>query len=159
MDCFVEANALEQCTVFLIKALAEDRESEGHLQTRLLEMNLLQNPQVADAILANRTFTHYDKAVIAQRCEHAGLYQRALEHYTDIYDIKRIVISTQLFNTDVSLCVVYRCNRTLSVAHLVLRQPRRGGLAGMPEGDAPGEPGSEPEGGRSDRLQVLRAGL
>ena len=33
-------------------------------------------------------FTHYDKAHVAQLCEKAGLLQRALEHYTDLYDIK-----------------------------------------------------------------------
>ena len=32
--------------------------------------------QVADAILGNQMFTHYDKAHIAQLCEKAGLLQR-----------------------------------------------------------------------------------
>ena len=32
--------------------------------------------QVADAILSNQMFTHYDKAHIAQLCEKAGLLQR-----------------------------------------------------------------------------------
>lgn len=41
-------------------------------------------------------FTHYDKAHIAQLCEKAGLLQRALEHYTDLYDIKRAVVHTHL---------------------------------------------------------------
>lgn len=51
-------------------------------------------PQVADAILGNAMFTHYDRAHVAQLCEKAGLLQRALEHYTDLYDIKRAVVST-----------------------------------------------------------------
>lgn len=38
--------------------------------------------QVADAILGNQMFTHYDRSHIAQLCEKAGLLQRALEHYT-----------------------------------------------------------------------------
>lgn len=37
---------------------------------------------MADAILGNQMFTHYDRAHIAQLCEKAGLLQRALEHYT-----------------------------------------------------------------------------
>jgi len=47
-------------------------------------------------------FTHYDRPHIAQLCEKAGLLQRALEHYTDLYDIKRAVVHTHLLNPDVS---------------------------------------------------------
>lgn len=57
-------------------------------------------PQVADAILGNNMFTHYDRAHIAQLCEKAGLLQRALEHYTDLYDIKRAVVHTHLLPAD-----------------------------------------------------------
>jgi hypothetical protein len=48
-------------------------------------------------------FTHYDRPHVAQLCEKAGLLQRALEHYTDLYDIKRAVVHTHLLNPDVSL--------------------------------------------------------
>ncbi len=58
--------------------------------------------EVADAILGNNMFTHYDRPHIAQLCEKAGLLQRALEHYTDLYDIKRAVVHTHLLNPDVS---------------------------------------------------------
>jgi clathrin heavy chain len=58
---------------------------------------------VADAILGNQMFHHYDRAHIAQLCEKAGLLQRALEHYTDLYDIKRAVVHTHLLNPDVSM--------------------------------------------------------
>lgn len=58
--------------------------------------------QVADAIMGTNMFTHYDRAHIAQLCEKAGLLQRALEHYTDLYDIKRAVVHTHLLNPDVS---------------------------------------------------------
>jgi clathrin heavy chain len=44
--------------------------------------------------------THYDRAHIAQLCEQAGLLQRALEHYTDIYDIKRAIVHTQMLNPE-----------------------------------------------------------
>lgn len=46
-------------------------------------------------------FTHYDRAHIAQLCEKAGLLQRALEHFTDLYDIKRAVVHTHLLNPEV----------------------------------------------------------
>ena len=60
----------------------------------MLEINLVTNPQVADAILANGTLTHYDRPRIAQLCEKAGLYMRALQHYTDLVDIKRVIVNT-----------------------------------------------------------------
>ncbi|CAF0746769.1 unnamed protein product [Didymodactylos carnosus] len=100
VDAFLEQNLIQQCTAFLLDALKNNREDQGHLQTRLLEMNLMQAPQVADAILGNNMFTHYDRPHIAQLCEKAGLLQRALEHYTDLYDIKRAVVHTHLLNPD-----------------------------------------------------------
>ena len=36
-------------------------------------------PNVGSAILANGMFTHYDRPRIAQLCEKAGLYLRALQ--------------------------------------------------------------------------------
>lgn len=128
----MEGNLIQQCTSFLLDALKNNRPAEGHLQTRLLEMNLIHAPQVnprsvrsiqvepfktrlvpplvceyvfkvADAILGNQMFTHYDRAHVAQLCEKAGLLQRALEHYTDLYDIKRAVVHTHLLNPEVRL--------------------------------------------------------
>lgn len=124
----MEYNLIQQCTSFLLDALKNNRPMEGPLQTRLLEMNLVHAPQVsflsslcvfqtqafpleaawkcaclqvADAILGNQMFTHYDRAHVAQLCEKAGLLQRALEHYTDLYDIKRAVVHTHLLNPEV----------------------------------------------------------
>lgn len=37
---------VQQCTAFLLDALKNNRPSEGPLQTRLLEMNLMSAPQV-----------------------------------------------------------------------------------------------------------------
>lgn len=96
----MEYNLIQQCTSFLLDALKNNRPSEGPLQTRLLEMNLMSAPQVADAILGNQMVTHYDRAHIAQLCEQAGLLQRALEHYTDIYDIKRAIVHTHVLNPE-----------------------------------------------------------
>ncbi|CAL1614921.1 unnamed protein product [Knipowitschia caucasica] len=100
VDVFVEGNLVQQCTSFLLDALKNNRPTEGHLQTRLLEMNLLHAPQVADAILGNQMFTHYDRAHVAQLCEKAGLLQRALEHFSDPYDVKRAVVHTHLLNPE-----------------------------------------------------------
>lgn len=100
VDVFMEMNMVQQCTSFLLDGLKNNRPAEGPLQTRLLEMNLLTAPQVADAIMGNQMFTHYDRPHIAQLCEKAGLLQRALEHYTDIYDIKRAVVHTHMLNPE-----------------------------------------------------------
>lgn len=77
--------------------------------------------KVADAILGNQMFTHYDRAHVAQLCEKAGLLQRALEHYTDLYDIKRAVVHTHLLNPEVQhqnrikgASVSYFCFQTLN---------------------------------------------
>ena len=66
-----------------------------------MSLSLCHVLQVADAILGNQMFTHYDRAHVAQLCEKAGLLQRALEHYTDLYDIKRAVVHTHLLNPEV----------------------------------------------------------
>lgn len=58
-------------------------------------------PQVADAILANNTLTHYDRPRVAQLCEKSGLYMRALQHYTDLGDIKRSIINTHAIDPQV----------------------------------------------------------
>lgn len=46
VDVFMEMNLIQQCTSFLLDALKNNRPSEGLLQTRLLEMNLMSAPQV-----------------------------------------------------------------------------------------------------------------
>lgn len=45
-------------------------------------------------------FTHFDAYHIAQLCEKAGFLQRALELYTDLFDIKRTVIHCHLLNPE-----------------------------------------------------------
>ncbi|KAF9165116.1 hypothetical protein BGX20_000714 [Mortierella sp. AD010] len=100
VDVFMSQNMIQQATAFLLEALKDNLPQHAHLQTRLLEMNLMHAPQVADAILGNEMFTHYDRASIATMCEKAGLYQRALEHYTEITDIKRVLVHTRLLNPD-----------------------------------------------------------
>lgn len=69
-------NMIQPATSFLLDALKENKPEQGHLQTRLLEMNLIHAPQVADAIFGNDMFSHYDRPRIANLCEKAGLLQR-----------------------------------------------------------------------------------
>ena len=88
-------NDVEKSTEFLLDYLQHrgDREEDSSLQTKLLEINLRAAPQVADAILESDDFkfTHYDRNYIAKLCESARLFQRALEHYENLEDIKRVL--------------------------------------------------------------------
>lgn len=94
VDIFQSQGMIQQATAFLLDVLAGNKPEEANLQTKLLEMNLLNAPQVADAILGNEMFSHYDKPRIAQLCENAGLLTRALEHNDDPAAIKRIIVQT-----------------------------------------------------------------
>ncbi|PSS27773.1 hypothetical protein M430DRAFT_62977 [Amorphotheca resinae ATCC 22711] len=103
VDVFQSQGMVQPATAFLLDALKDNKPEQGHLQTRLLEMNLINAPQVADAILGNDMFSHYDRPRIAQLCEQAGLPQRALEHYTDAESIKRVIVNivaTPTFSQD-----------------------------------------------------------
>jgi clathrin heavy chain len=84
VDVFLAQNMIQQATAFLLDALKDNRPDQGAQQTRLLEMNLVNAPQVADAILGNEMFSHYDRARIAALCEKAGLYQRVSPKYLSL---------------------------------------------------------------------------
>ncbi|PPQ65881.1 hypothetical protein CVT24_011212 [Panaeolus cyanescens] len=100
VDIFMSQNMIQPATSFLLDALKDNKPEQGHLQTRLLELNLVHAPQVADAILGNEMFSHYDRPRIANLCEKAGLLQRALEHYEDIADIKRAIVHASTLPSD-----------------------------------------------------------
>ncbi|KAJ6897449.1 clathrin heavy chain 2-like [Populus alba x Populus x berolinensis] len=55
------------------------------ISTQVLEINLVTFPNVADAILANGMFSHYDRPRIGQLCEKAGLYIRALQALVEFF--------------------------------------------------------------------------
>ncbi|KAH8496867.1 hypothetical protein H0E87_019559 [Populus deltoides] len=93
-DLFLQRNLIREATAFLLDVLKPNLAEHGYLQTKVLEINLVTFPNVADAILANGMFSHYDRPRIAQLCEKAGLYIRALQHYTDLPDIKRVIVNT-----------------------------------------------------------------
>lgn len=94
VDIFQSQAMYQAATSFLLDVLSANLPEQAHLQTRLLEMNLMQAPQVADAILGNDMFTHFDKTRIAGMCENAGLISRALELSEDPAVIKRLIVQT-----------------------------------------------------------------
>ncbi|KAI9795364.1 MAG: hypothetical protein M1833_007212 [Piccolia ochrophora] len=100
VDIFMSQNMIQQATAFLLDALKENKPEQAHQQTRLLELNLMNAPQVADAILGNEMFSHYDKPRISRLCENAGLYQRALENTEDPAVVKRVIVNTNVLNQE-----------------------------------------------------------
>mmetsp|Transcript_15803 Transcript_15803/g.20869 ORF Transcript_15803/g.20869 Transcript_15803/m.20869 type:complete len:1733 (+) Transcript_15803:212-5410(+) len=101
VETFMSMNRIQETTALLLEALKGNKKEEGYLQTKLLEINLMGgSPQVADAILQNEMFTHYDRPFVAKLCEQAGLFQRALEHYTDLNDVKRVMQNTHVLNPE-----------------------------------------------------------
>ncbi|KAI6378385.1 hypothetical protein MCOR25_002254 [Pyricularia grisea] len=93
VDVFQAQGMVQQATAFLLDALKDNKPEHADLQTRLLEMNLMNAPQVADAILGNEMFTYFDKGRIAALCEQAGLHQKALELYEDPAAVKRVIVN------------------------------------------------------------------
>ncbi|KAG6533335.1 hypothetical protein ZIOFF_007202 [Zingiber officinale] len=93
-DLFLQRNLIREATAFLLDVLKPNLPEHGFLQTKVLEINLVTYPNVADAILANGMFSHYDRPRIAQLCEKAGLYIRALQHYSELPDIRRVIVNT-----------------------------------------------------------------
>ncbi|ONM42026.1 Clathrin heavy chain 2 [Zea mays] len=95
-DLFLQRNMIREATAFLLDVLKPNLPEHAFLQTKVLEINLVTYPNVADAILANGMFSHYDRPRIAQLCEKAGLYLRALQHYSELPDIKRAIVNTHV---------------------------------------------------------------
>lgn len=114
IDAFLAAGDAKSTTEILLQYLKPrgDRPEDAALQTKLLEINLLQHPSVADVLLdpdsEDYKFSHFDKLKIAQLCERQGvayppLFQRALMLYHkagDINDIKRVLGSSQVINPE-----------------------------------------------------------
>lgn len=75
---FLEFNRIQECTAFLLEALKNNQPDEGHLQTKVFEINLKSAPNVAEGIFKLNRFTQYDRERVARMCEQVGLYGRAL---------------------------------------------------------------------------------
>lgn len=84
VNVFLEFNKLQECTAFLLEALKGNRQDEGHLQTKVFEINLMSAPNVAEGIFKLNIFTQYDREKVAKMCEQVGLYGRALQNYTNM---------------------------------------------------------------------------
>ncbi|GAW83572.1 clathrin heavy chain [Plasmodium gonderi] len=91
IDYLLSKKKLQEATSILLDYLKDNKPEHTNLQTKLFEFNLYNNVQVAETLFQMDIFTHYDKNRIAYLCEEKGLFQRALENYTNLNDIKRVI--------------------------------------------------------------------
>lgn len=106
-DLFVSQSLIQQATSSVVERLKSNSDSVSGLQTKVLRLNLQQAPQVADAILKSKLLNRYDRREIAGLCEMKGLYQGALEHYTEAEDIVRVLMGTTEGSIDLDWIVGY----------------------------------------------------
>ncbi|XWS29035.1 hypothetical protein CRYUN_Cryun25bG0122100 [Craigia yunnanensis] len=74
-DLFLQRNLIREAIAFLLDVLKPNLPEHGYLQTKVLEINLVTFPNVADAILANENYF-------------------SVQHYTELPDIKRVIVNT-----------------------------------------------------------------
>jgi len=102
IDMFMKRGLLQEATSYCLDNLTDDAEDEQEeiLQTRILEANLMNNQAVADMILKQDIWHQFNTMKIAVLCERVGLFQHALELYTDVSDIKRVIMNTHVLNPE-----------------------------------------------------------
>ncbi|KAL6586408.1 hypothetical protein OROMI_001396 [Orobanche minor] len=86
IDLFLQVNMIRETMTFLLDVLKPNLPEHAFLQTKVLEINLVTFPNVANAILENGMFSHYDRPHITQLYEEVGLYVRALQHLWSFWD-------------------------------------------------------------------------
>ena len=87
------------CLLDYLKARG-DREEDGPLQTKLFEINLLAAPHVARAIFEQNLFHFFERDRVARLCEQAQLFQYALENYSEMTDIRRVIVNTHAIDPE-----------------------------------------------------------
>ncbi|CAG9472260.1 clathrin heavy chain, putative [Plasmodium vivax] len=97
VDYLLSKKKLQEATSILLDFLKDNKPEHKNLQTKLFEFNLYNNVQVAETLFQMDIFTYYDKNRIAYLCEEKGLFQRALENYTNLNDIKRVITKSSCF--------------------------------------------------------------
>lgn len=99
-EIFLQNSKLQEMTGFLVECMVANRPEDGPWQTKVLELNLMHAPQVADAILQMEKWNQYNKQKVAMLCEQKGMFQRALENYIDLKDIRRVILNTHAIPAD-----------------------------------------------------------
>eukprot|EP00826_Nyctotherus_ovalis_P063458 TRINITY_DN9308_c0_g1_i4.p1 TRINITY_DN9308_c0_g1~~TRINITY_DN9308_c0_g1_i4.p1 ORF type:complete len:1164 (-),score=418.77 TRINITY_DN9308_c0_g1_i4:12-3503(-) len=99
-DLFIQYNRVTELTSIMLDALKSNRPEDGPAQTKLLELCISRDPNLATSILQSRNFSYFDKPKIARACEQMGLLGYALENYTELADIRRVIVNTHMLNKD-----------------------------------------------------------
>ena len=92
VEIFRQTQHINELTSFCMECLPDSPEASTW-QTLVLETNLKINPTLVETIFQNSKFSHFNKARLAPLCEQKALYHRALENYTDLKDIKRVLVN------------------------------------------------------------------
>lgn len=99
-DMFLQRNRIQEFTSLLFDCMRNNKQEDAKYQTKVLELNIMVAPQIVESILQMKIWTLYDKPKIAALCEQKGLYQRALENYTEMKDIKRVLLNSHALSPD-----------------------------------------------------------
>jgi clathrin heavy chain len=103
VQVFLEFSKVQETTAFLLEALKGNLANEGHLQTKLFEINLMSAPQVAEGIFQLNLFTQFDKEKIGRMCEQVGLYGRALQFTTNAQEAQRIMLNSHAIPKEIMI--------------------------------------------------------
>ncbi len=99
-DLFLQRNRIQEFTSLLFDCMRENRPEDANYQTKVLEVNIMLAPQIAESIMQMKIWNQYNRPKIAALCEQKGMYQRALENYTELKDIKRVLLNSHALPPD-----------------------------------------------------------
>lgn len=131
VQTFMQFQRLNEATKFMLDALSRDLPEEGPYQTQVLELNLTHGARdVVEMILNMNVFHHFDRAHIARLCEKAGLLQRALELFSELPDIKRVLLNAHAINQAflVKFLGTLSPDESMECMHAMLKTNQRGNV-------------------------------
>ncbi|EGR33608.1 clathrin heavy chain, putative [Ichthyophthirius multifiliis] len=94
-ELFVQAQKFKELSALLVDCMKQNKPEDGPWQTKILEWNIINEPNIVEPIFQLTKWNQYNRLRIAQLCEQKQLFQKALENYSDIKDIKRVCLNTQ----------------------------------------------------------------
>lgn len=99
-EIFQSNNKPQELTKYFVENMGDDKVEDSQWQTLVFELNLRNNTQFAVTLFSSGKYTHFNKEKLAPICEQTGLLQQALECYSDVKDIRRIILNVQFFSAD-----------------------------------------------------------
>lgn len=130
-ELFFSNGLVQQLTGFCIEVMKDNRNEDAPWQTKVLELNLNNFPQVAETILEMNVWKLYDRKKIGVLLEQKKLPQRALEHYTEYNDIRRVVLQYSA-NFNPEWLVNYLSKQTSEVILNLMKDLLRQNRANVP---------------------------